>query len=125
MIFAFSVLNVILGILFIWFYFFMWKSMSHVAAAFGIVFKVIAIILEILALLALIALFSVGSSIQDDPATEFDESELGTATSGLTIFMSIFVAAVLIYDVVFLVFIVKGFKAWKNDNATQPRNTEG
>ena len=41
----FNVFTLIVSILFVWFYFYVWKSMSYIGTAFGIVFKSLGIIL--------------------------------------------------------------------------------
>ena len=60
-IFNFGIFTLILSILWIWFYFFLWKSMSYVAAAFAIVFKCFSIILMIIAILGSLALAGIAS----------------------------------------------------------------
>ena len=72
-------------------------SMSHVAAAFGIVFKVFSIILEVLVIFTL-------------------------SFGGWAFILLTFFCVAVLYDLVFLVFIVKGFRIWRKDNESQPRS---
>ena len=90
--------------------------MSHVACAFGMVFKIIAFLFEILALLALIAVLGLGGNFPDDPNTTVDESQYSVEIGAAIYISLVFVFIMLIYDIIFFVFIVKGFIAFKKDN---------
>ena len=127
-IFNFNVLGLVIGVLLLWLYYYIWKSMNPCATIIGIVFKMIGLLLNILLILMITVLAgstyaayqdaqysgSFTSMMQDFPnrmVSYYSESSLGI----MVILAILLYVVYIIYQVICVVFFCKAHTAFSND----------